>query len=83
VVGWQVVFAALQIVAWCVVAKDKMPAAGVNVHVGEPDMVAVLFVPASVIVIVHGADVDNDTVELVNARLLGIVAPASVIFPTE
>ena len=75
--------AELQMVAWWVVIEDLIVAAGVNVHVAEPETAEVLAEPARVIVMVHGADVESETVELVNATLLAIVPPESVSFPTE
>ena len=57
-VGWHVVEAALHIVACRVVTKDRTEDEAVKFQVGVPVSVAVEFVPASVIVIVHGAVVD-------------------------
>jgi hypothetical protein len=82
VVGRHVVVVALHIVAWCVVANDKMLGDPFSVHVGVPVMSVVEFVPASVIVIVQGAAADNETVEDVKFRAAGIVAPATVSLPT-
>jgi ethanolamine utilization microcompartment shell protein EutL len=82
VVGRHVIVAALHIVAWCVVANDKMLDDPFSVQVGVPVMFAVLFVPARVIVIVQGAELESATVELVKLSELGIVAPASVSLPT-
>jgi hypothetical protein len=83
VVGWHAVNGPpLHIVAWCVVAKDKMLGDPVSVHVGVPVMSAVEFVPARVIVIVQGAEVESATVEDVKFSALGMVAPARVSLPT-
>jgi hypothetical protein len=59
VIGWQV-DPLTHIVAWWVVAAERMVADGVNVPV--PEYVDV-FEPPTVIVIVHGADADVVYVE--------------------
>ena len=78
VVGWHVVVAALHIVAWCVVANERMLGEPVSVQVGAPVIVTVLFVPAKVMVAVHGAEPERATVELLKDMMLGIVAPVNV-----
>lgn len=78
-VGWQVVLVAVQIVAWCVVIVDKMPAAGVSVQV--PETVEVPMAVPRVMVIVHGAEAESVKAELVYATLLPSVPPVSL--PTE
>jgi len=82
-VGWQFVVTAVQAFAWSTVAFDLTLDDGVNVQVGVPEMAAVPLVPASVIVTVHGAELERTTCELPDDAFAEIVAPVSVSLPIE
>ena len=79
--GWQVVAVEVHSAAWCVVAFDRVLADPVNVQLGVPVIVDVLFEPASVIVTVNGAVVRTATVEFPNG-IEPIELPVRVSFPT-